>query len=353
MGAWLLSYRRSWFAAAALLLLALVLLSLEAMLRSRLHGDPGLSFGFVVPLLLGITLLSPRQMAALGLVVWSLSLLSHLLSHESLSAVQQFRLAARLVFVPLFVWMTRLDSQREHNRQELQRTKTELQSKLATSLRASALVHEIRQPLAALELSSRALLHQLEQQDHSSMNLRRQLDELQTLSRDIHQRLQAVASLLRCRKADHVPMDLAAVVRGSLQSLRRRLERSGISLIQRNLEQTQPLMGDPGQLGLCIDNLLRNAIEALEQNQGASRRLAVSLEPLSGHVRLVIADSGSGLPSTDLEALLLLSCKSDGLGLGLSICQTIASNHAGRLTAARSLALGGAELQLTLAAGSD
>lgn len=217
---WLLGYRRSWSAAAALLLLALVLLSMDISLRRWLHSDPGISFGFGVPLLLGITLLSPRQMAALGLVLWCLSLLSYLLTQENLSAVQEFRLGARLLFLPLFVWMARLDSHREHNRQELQRAKAELQSRLATSLRASTLVHEIRQPLAALELWSRTLLHQLEQQDSSGLNLHHQVDELQTLSRDINRRLRAVGSLMRSSREEHQHLDLAALVRGSLQGLR-------------------------------------------------------------------------------------------------------------------------------------
>ncbi|MFO7627961.1 MAG: ATP-binding protein, partial [Prochlorococcaceae cyanobacterium] len=152
----------------------------------------------------------------------------------------------------------------------------------------------------------------------------------------------------RSVKTDHVRLDLAAVVKSALLSLRPLLQSSAAELTSSDLDHPLPLIGDAEQLRIACGNLLSNGLEALQMVPPSQRRLLVKLESRDGQATLTVADSGSGLPQEQIEQMILASTKSDGMGLGLFIAQAIARNHGGDLLAYRSLELGGAELRLTL-----
>ena len=65
-------------------------------------------------------------------------------------------------------------------------------------------------------------------------------------------------------------------------------------------------------------------------------------------VELVVADSGPGLPSSNLRELLMRSTKPHGMGVGLLTVQSIACRHGGALHLGHSNPLGGAEVRLRL-----
>jgi len=353
MNAWIQEHRQSRVALVSVLLLEALLHGLEASLRSSLRLDPGVSLAFGVPLLLGIAWLSPRQMAVAGLLSWVLNVFSTSLSDDSIDPAGQFRLVSRLLFVALSIWMANVVNQRDRGRDSLQQIQAELQLKLTTSLKAAALVHEIRQPLTALQLLSRLLVQRLEQGASSAADLHHTIGELHELSAQANRRMVAVSNLLGCVRTDQQAIDLTAVVQGCLAALRTRIEAQGIRLSCPSLGEPVLVRGDDQQLSLLCNNLLGNAIEALEQVHPTQRQITIDLMQRPETVELVIADSGPGLPSSNLEELLLQSRKTNGLGLGLFLCRTIAAHHRGSLLAGQSQSLGGAELRLTLSAGSD
>jgi signal transduction histidine kinase len=85
-----------------------------------------------------------------------------------------------------------------------------------------------------------------------------------------------------------------------------------------------------------ILNLIMNAIEAMSQVRERSRELLITTsEAESGGVLVTVIDSGSGLPQADPERIFdaFYTTKSSGLGMGLSICRSIAEAHGGRLWA--------------------
>jgi two-component system sensor kinase FixL len=112
-----------------------------------------------------------------------------------------------------------------------------------------------------------------------------------------------------------------------------------------------PVMIDKIQIQQVVLNLVRNAIEAMER---AERRdlLIDTVRNEDGDVETVVIDSGPGL-SPEVEAQLFqpfVSTKRSGMGLGLSICRTIVEAHGGRLTAGTHAA-GGAVFRFTLPVG--
>jgi C4-dicarboxylate-specific signal transduction histidine kinase len=91
---------------------------------------------------------------------------------------------------------------------------------------------------------------------------------------------------------------------------------------------------DRVQLQQVLVNLMRNAIEAMHDSQ--RRELTLSVMTLDEHtVEISLADTGPGLPPEVAERLFqpFVSTKPNGMGVGLSICQTIIAQHQGRIWA--------------------
>ena len=94
-----------------------------------------------------------------------------------------------------------------------------------------------------------------------------------------------------------------------------------------------PVLGHKGQLQEVINNLVRNAIDAMDSIDG-QRALNVSTElNADDAVTVAIADTGPGLGSGKTSAIFeaFVTTKPDGMGLGLPICRMIVERHEGQL----------------------
>ena len=102
------------------------------------------------------------------------------------------------------------------------------------------------------------------------------------------------------------------------------------------------------QLQQVIINLVRNAVDAMADSP--ARILRLSAAPAEdGRVEVVVSDSGPGL-DPDMSRTLFTpftTTKASGMGVGLSICQTIVEGHGGRIWAEPSQ-WGGAAFHFTL-----
>ena len=89
------------------------------------------------------------------------------------------------------------------------------------------------------------------------------------------------------------------------------------------------MLGDAIALQQLFLNLLLNSAQAMEPGGRAS--LVVDID--GADVRVVVTDSGAGIPASDLEHVLdpFFSTKTDGTGLGLPIARQIAAAHGGSL----------------------
>jgi two-component system sensor kinase FixL len=93
-----------------------------------------------------------------------------------------------------------------------------------------------------------------------------------------------------------------------------------------------PVLVDKVQIQQVLINLIRNAVEAM--NDKAVRKLSVtSRADQPGFVRVTVADTGSGVAADIAPNLFtaFVSSKSEGMGLGLSICRTIVEANGGHI----------------------
>lgn len=221
-----------------------------------------------------------------------------------------------------------------------------LEAKLERGLQASALAHELRQPLSYLLMQSRLMQSRVEGGSADPMAVLEGVENLQRSAQQIHQLIDTITALLRGQPGQREPVDLVALVQELLASCC--AERS-LRQIQLHLDlPAEPVVLElnKAQISIAIRNLLMNAQQALLDVEPQHRHLAVTLDQKAEQVQLQVADSGPGLPSHSIRELVMNSSTASGMGLGLFTVHAIAKQHQGRLTLGRSQALRGAECSL-------
>ena len=230
-------------------------------------------------------------------------------------------------------------------RQATQRRLHDLQAELAHVARvtamgtlATALAHELNQPLTAIANyveTARDLLH--EPSDEVLGVVREALEECATQSVRAGQIVRRLRDYISRGEIDRQPESLNQLVsEASVLAMIGAGERGVEIEVQLDSACDQVLV-DRIQIQQVILNLVRNAFEAMEDSPERRVRISSCREP-SGEVRVTIADSGLGLPP-DLAGQLFqpfASTRTEGMGLGLSICHTIISGHSGRIWATDS-----------------
>jgi len=130
------------------------------------------------------------------------------------------------------------------------------------------------------------------------------------------------------------PVALGPAVEAAAEEAR--LTESGVKLACRVKAGAQ-VSADPDQLHRILANLLRNAREAIEHQEGRRRagRVEVTLVQAGGQSLVQVSDNGPGLPERARERLFQPfggSGRPGGVGLGLAIARELAQGHGGDLT---------------------
>jgi signal transduction histidine kinase len=130
------------------------------------------------------------------------------------------------------------------------------------------------------------------------------------------------------------PVRLAQAIEAAAEEAR--IAEQGVRLVCR-IKAGGQLWADPDQLHRILANLLRNAREAIEHEEGRKRpgRVEISLAQAGGASVVTVSDNGPGVPERALERLFQPfagSARPGGVGLGLAIARELAQGHGGDLT---------------------
>lgn len=246
-------------------------------------------------------------------------------------------------------------------RQQTEMRLHDLQSELAHVSRvtamgtlATSIAHELNQPLTAIANYVETASELLENPDAETLAIVREaLIECAAQSVRAGQIVRRLRDFVSRGESERRVESLARVVN----------EASALALVgagERGVEVQVKLDSDADkvlidriQVQQVILNLLRNAIEAMADCQ--VRRLRIGSRAIAdGQVEVIIEDSGPGLSREVADSLFqpFISTKSEGMGLGLSICHTIINGHGGRIWADASK-LGGTAFHFTLMDASE
>lgn len=227
--------------------------------------------------------------------------------------------------------------------------------RLARALRAASLselsvsiAHELNQPLQAVVSNAGAFQRWLDADppnfDHASRVAQKIIKNADAAAQVIS-RIRALFS-----KAEGEPhaIDLNAVIREVCDLLGDRLASSRVKLdllLDPNLPE---VAADRVQMEQVVLNLIRNAIEAMQDVATNARSLRIeSRRQNDGTVQVEVRDRGRGLSNPDLIFEAFYTTKPDGMGMGLAICRSIVEAHCGRLWA-ENVETGGASITFSL-----
>ena len=226
-----------------------------------------------------------------------------------------------------------LASAKEQARQEeasrLLRQISQLERQRSLGQMAASLGHELSQPLTNLHLIIDRMAIAQESQVGRSL-----ADDLQALQRNTQKAtdiLHRIRTFIRTQDIQFEPVELGQVI-ADVNDLIHDLSFNESVHIQVDMPQDKAwVMGDGVQLSQILLNVLRNAIQA---TQGQSdRRIHITVRREKTSLVLEVVDNGPGMTPDVLAqvATPFFSTKPDGLGVGLSIAQSIAKQHRGRL----------------------
>ncbi|MBS0430659.1 MAG: two-component sensor histidine kinase [Proteobacteria bacterium] len=222
----------------------------------------------------------------------------------------------------------------------------------------AGLAHELNQPLTAVLANAQAARRLL---DDEPPELDAARDAMTQAAAQARRAAEVVGRLRRLvdqprGPADLQPVALQEVAHGALYLLEPERQRRGVAVHEAEPPASVKVQADPVALEQIVHNLLVNALQALEAAPSDRRRLSIETGIDGKTGWLAVADSGPGIAPEALPRVFepFFSTREGGLGLGLSLCESLAEQMGGTLVAGRSSALGGArfELRLPLAAGS-
>ena len=218
---------------------------------------------------------------------------------------------------------------------------------------ASAIAHEVGQPLSAVSLYQNASLKWL---TGKRPDVKRAIGSLQAAIEAEKLALGVINSVRATfarRTGDKTAVDLAELVHATAPLLEAELAGARVSLTLSVGEAAPSVLADRVQLQLVLINLLTNAVEALAAIGDRPGRIVVRLANLESRgIVLEVSDNGVGIPHEDMAAIFepFFTTKSTGVGLGLSLCRLIVEAHGGRLWASRGEGFG-ATFHVELPAG--
>ena len=239
---------------------------------------------------------------------------------------------------------------------KLRATQTELArvtSLTAAGQMAASMAHEIKQPLAAIVTGGSAGLRWLSKPTPDLEEVRAVLESIVSEGNRASQVIDGIRAMFKNDSREKALLDVNQVIREVLALLHFELQNHQI-LMQAELSPKLPLvLADLVQLQQVIANLITNAIEAMDTVTHRARTLRVkSVISEPDGVLILVEDSGPGIDSENVDRIFnpFFTTKSQGMGMGLSICRSIIEAHNGRLSA-RSAADRGSVFQIELPAG--
>jgi len=220
---------------------------------------------------------------------------------------------------------------------------------------ASGLAHELNQPLCAIVNYSNGCLRLTRREGYAIETVQDSIEQIAAQAQRAADILKRIRGLIAKREPQHATLNLENILGGAVSLLKDEAVKHNVVIISR-LEAGLPrIQGDRVEIEQVVLNLMRNAIEAMNDPGIVHRNLTISNRlPDPRWVEIAVTDTGKGVPPELSERIFesFFTTKTQGLGIGLSLSRRIIEAHGGRLWA-ESDGRSGATFRFTLPIEGD
>ncbi len=196
---------------------------------------------------------------------------------------------------------------------------------------ASAIAHEIRNPLNYINLSLDHLRKKFQPEDESKQeNFDKLTKQLKIEVDRINNQVTEFLRYSRPKKLNLQPINIRNVVEDSLRIVEPQACETNIKISIIERENVPNVLGDAEVLRSVFNNLFINATQSMENGGG---NLNIILSSDADCVKIEVKDTGNGIPVENLEKIFepYFSTKETGTGLGLAIVKRIVDDHNGKI----------------------
>lgn len=213
-----------------------------------------------------------------------------------------------------------------------------------------SLAHELSQPVGAVLTNAQTGIRALRQQRLTPQDSSALFLQIEHSARHASRVIERIRSFMRPSQNAQRPLDLREVCDSVCDLVAADLRARSISLVRVQPDDAITVCGDMLELTQALLNGLRNASDAITEMP--RREIQLSCGSESSWAWLRVEDSGPGMTVEQMHSATdaFYSTKAGGLGLGISIAESIAQRHGGRLVLSNGTlnGLGGATFELRL-----
>jgi two-component system, sporulation sensor kinase E len=204
---------------------------------------------------------------------------------------------------------------------------------------ASALSHEIRNPLNAIFLHADVLEEELrDPSPEAQAQMEESLAEIKTEIGRLNDLVQDYLSLARLADLPREPADLGELVASCAREMQEPLGGRNITLHLEGLDDLPPVSLHRNAFRRVLLNLIQNAMDAMPEGG----TLTIRGQCAASRVRLEVSDTGTGISEEQIPLLFtpFHTTKEEGTGLGLYVVQQIIAAHEGEITVSSEVGSG-------------
>ncbi len=247
-------------------------------------------------------------------------------------------LAAETALVFLLIWLIKRRNRAKQllERQLVLEEISHLNRVASMGHMAASLVHELAQPLAAILGNAQAAERLISRPSPDLMEVRAALIDIREDDKRARSVLDNMRALFKKQTIARHEVDLNEIATGVVRMVRKDALLRGIELRLVLSVSVPKVLGDEIPLQQVILNLINNGMDAMQSLPEARRILTVTTcigtDTKCGMI--LVEDNGTGIAEKDKMKLFtpFFTTKSEGLGMGLSICRSILDSLGGRIT---------------------
>lgn len=199
---------------------------------------------------------------------------------------------------------------------------------------ATGIAHELNQPLSAIASYSFIAKDLTENGSVDQKKLQETLAKLENQSIRAGDIVRRLREFLKKPDSTRVKTDLNAIIQEVVKFVEHDIHKADAILILKLEESPSEVLVDKIQIQQVLVNLIRNALDAMQETPIRQREVTVSTRTLQdGHAEVIVSDAGKGLAQNELEQVFdtFFTTKQEGMGMGLPISRSIVESHGGKL----------------------